>query len=86
MKLHQIINPALESVSVDLIRKFFRKARDDEKAYLEGLKGVEEAVKSISHTKNFFRSYLILPILCFRFCYLVVYICNFGFQAYFSVL
>ena len=38
VKLHQILNPALESVSTDLIRKFFRKARDYKKAYREGLK------------------------------------------------
>ena len=55
MKLRQIINPALESVSVDLIRKFFRKARDYEGAYLEGLKAgkeVEEVVKRISHIET----------------------------------
>ena len=57
MKLRQIINPASDSVSIDLIRKFFRKARDYERAYLEGLKAgkeVEEAVKKYkSHRRGF---------------------------------
>ena len=57
MKLRQIIDPALESVSLDLIRKFFRKARDYEKAYLEGLKAgkeVEEAVKKYKSHRRIF--------------------------------
>ena len=48
VKLRQIVNPALDSVSVDLIRKYARKARDYEKAYCEGHKAgksVQEAVK-----------------------------------------
>ena len=48
VKLRQIINPALDSVTVDLIRKYARKARDYEMAYREGNKAgksVEEAVK-----------------------------------------
>ena len=48
VKLCQIINPALDSVLVDLIRKFLRKVRDYEKAHTEGLKAgeqVEEAMK-----------------------------------------
>lgn len=57
IKLRQIINPALESVSVDLIRKFFRKARDYERAYIEGFKAgkeVHEAVKTYkSHRRVF---------------------------------
>ena len=58
VKLRQIINPALESVSLDLIRKFYRKARDYERAYTEGLKAgkeVQEAVKQYkSHRRIFF--------------------------------
>ena len=49
LKLRQIINPALDSVSIDLIRKYCCKARDYEEAYKAGHKagkGVEEAVKA----------------------------------------
>ena len=48
VKLRQIINPALDSVTVDLIRKYARKARDYQRAYCDGHKAgksVEEAVK-----------------------------------------
>ena len=55
MKLCQILNPALDSVSIDLIKSFFRKARDYERAYLEGLKAGKEVEE-----QNFFRSYMIL--------------------------
>ena len=61
VKLRQIINPALDSVSVDLIRKYARKARDYEAAYRAGLnagKGVEAAVKEYkSHRKIFNESF-----------------------------
>ena len=61
VKLRQIINPALDSVSVDLIRKYARKARDYEAAYRAGLnagKGVEAAVKQYkSHRRNFNESF-----------------------------
>ena len=57
VKLRQTIHPALESVTPDLIRKFFRKARDYERAYNEGLKAgkeVQEAVKKYkSHRRVF---------------------------------
>ena len=57
VKLRQIINPGLDSVTVDLIRKYFRKARDYEKAYTEGFKAgkqVEDAVKKYkSHRRVF---------------------------------
>ena len=56
-KLRQIIDPALDSVGVDLIRKFVRKARDYERAYREGHKAgkdVENAVKKYkSHRRVF---------------------------------
>ena len=48
VKLRKLLDPALDSVSVDLIRKYFRKARDYEQAYREGHKAgkaVEKAVK-----------------------------------------
>ena len=57
MKLRQILNPALDSVLVDLIRKYFRKAREYERAYREGIKAgraIEEAVKIYkSHRRVF---------------------------------
>ena len=46
--LRKTMVPALETVNVDLIRKFFRKARDYVRAYSEGKKTgkeVEDAVK-----------------------------------------
>ena len=58
--LRNIIAPALDSVTVDNIRKFFRKARDYEKAYREGHaagKMVEQAVKKYkSHRRIFFET------------------------------
>ena len=47
-RLHNIINPALGSVSTDLIKKYFRKVGDYERTYIEGEKAgkeVENAVK-----------------------------------------
>ena len=56
-KLREIIDPALDSVNVELIRKYFRKVREYEKAYLEGKKAgkeVEAAVKVYkSHRRVF---------------------------------
>ena len=57
VKLRDTINPALDSVSVDLIRKYFRKVREYELAYVEGNKAgkeVEAAVKLYkSHRRVF---------------------------------
>ena len=56
-KLRETINPALDSVSVDLIRKFFRKVREYERAYLEGNKAgkeVEVAVKQYKPHRRVF--------------------------------
>ena len=53
--LQQIIDPALDSVTVDNIRKFARKSRDYERAYREGLKAgkeVDNAVKNINHIEG----------------------------------
>ena len=56
-RLREIINPALDSVSTDTIRKYFRKTAEYEKAYREGKqagKEVEEAVKLYkSHRRVF---------------------------------
>ena len=56
-ELREILHPALDSVSVDLIRKYFRKVRDYARAYNEGVKAgreVEEAVKSTNLTEECF--------------------------------
>ena len=57
--LRQIVNPALDSVSADLIRKFFRKVQDYENAYLEGKKAgkeLEKAIKVYKSHRIFFES------------------------------
>ena len=57
VKLREVIRPALDSVSTDLIRKYARKCRDYEQAYKDGHKAgkkVEEAVKAYkSHRRVF---------------------------------
>jgi len=40
--LRAITNPALDSVTLDQIRKYFRRARDYERAYREGYKAGKE--------------------------------------------
>lgn len=56
-KLREIVAPGLNSVSVDLMRKYFRKVREYEMAYGEGKRGgleVEKAVKLYkSHRRVF---------------------------------
>ena len=58
IRLRTIIDPSLDSVSVDLIRKYFRRVREYERAYLEGKqvgKELEQAVKVFkSHRRIFF--------------------------------
>ena len=58
--LRSIVNPALDSVSTDLMRKYFRRVLEYEKAYLEGKKAgkeLEAAVKVYkSHRRIFFES------------------------------
>ncbi len=58
LRLRQIVDPALDSVSVDLIRKFFRKVVDYQRAYIEGKKAGKELDKAIkvykSHRRIFF--------------------------------
>ena len=47
-RLRQIVGPALDSESADLIRKCFRSVAEYERAYLEGEKAgkeLEQAVK-----------------------------------------
>ena len=56
-KLRATIDPALDSVSVDLIRKYYRKVRDYEAAYVEGNKAgkeVENAVKKYKSHRRIF--------------------------------
>ncbi len=57
-RLHTNVNPALDSVSTDLIRKYFRRVLEYERAYLEGKKAgkeLEQAVKVYkSHRRIFF--------------------------------
>ncbi len=52
------VNPTLDSVSTDLIRKYFRRVLEYERAYLEGKKAgkeLEQAVKVYkSHRRIFF--------------------------------
>lgn len=58
--LRSIINPALDSVSTDLMRKYFRRVLEYERAYLEGKKAgkeLEAAVKVYkSHRRVSFES------------------------------
>lgn len=58
VRLRTIIDPALDSVAIDLIRKYFRRVREYERAYLEGKKAgkeLEQAVKVFkSHRRIFF--------------------------------
>ena len=51
-RLRQIVDPALDSVSTDLIRKYFRKVQDYETAYLEGKKAGKELEKAIKVYKS----------------------------------
>ena len=51
VKLHQILNPTLDSVSVDLE---FRKVRDYERAYREGLKRLAGMLKMLSNLTGVF--------------------------------
>ena len=45
--LRQTVPIALESVTVDLIRQYFRKVRDYHKAYIEGMMTGNEADKQV---------------------------------------
>ena len=59
-KLRQIIHPALDSVSTDLIRKYCRKARDYKKAYMDGHtagKEMETAIKSYKSHRRVFETH-----------------------------
>ena len=61
--LRNIIEPGLDSVSVDLIRKYFRKAREYERAYREGHQAgmeVEMALKQYkSHRRSLYETELL---------------------------
>ena len=86
-KLRETINPALDSVSVDLIRKFFRKVREYERAYLEGNKAgkeVEAAVKQYkSHRRVFSETLLVAENL--KNLYVLYKICNSQFDLFFCL-
>lgn len=60
LRLRTIIDPGLDSVSTDLIRKYFRKGKEYELAYLDGKKAgkeLEQAVKKFkSHRRIFFET------------------------------
>ena len=56
VRLRTIIGPALDSVSTDLIRKYFRRVREYEQAYLEGKQAGKEwnrQSRCLSHTGVF---------------------------------
>lgn len=56
-RLRQILNPALDSVSTDTIRKYFRRVQEYERAYREGKKAgseVEQAVKVYKSDRRVF--------------------------------
>ena len=54
-RLRVNINPALDSVSTDLIRKYFRRVLEYERAYLEGKKaGKEQQLRCTSLTEESF--------------------------------
>ena len=46
------MNPVLDSVTVKLIHKFFRKAREYERVYLERRKAGKEVESAVKHYKN----------------------------------
>ena len=51
-KLRELLNPALDCVSLELMHKFFRKTREYEKAYLEGKKAGKEVEIAIKQYKS----------------------------------
>ncbi len=51
-RLKEIIPPALESVPVDLMRKFFRKVREYEQGYLEGFQPGKEMDNALKKYKS----------------------------------
>ena len=50
VKLRKVLNPSLDSVSLDLIS---RKVRDYEKAYLEGHNAGKEVEKAVKKYKSY---------------------------------
>lgn len=48
--LHNIMNPALDSVSTDFIRKYYRKVEDYERACIEGKKAGKEVEVLLKYT------------------------------------
>ena len=60
VRLRKIVNLALDSVTTDLKRKYFRKVGDYEKVYIEGKKAGKEVESAVevykSHCRVFFES------------------------------
>ena len=52
VRLRNIVDPGLDSVSVDLIRKYCRRVREYEEAYLEGKKAGRELEKAVKVYKS----------------------------------
>jgi hypothetical protein len=57
-RLRNIIEPALDSVGTDLIRKYYRKSMEYEKAYKEGKKAGNEVEKAVKLYKSHRRVFL----------------------------
>ena len=51
-RLRETVNPALDSITVDLIRKYFRKVREYETAYLEENKAGKEVEAAVKRYKS----------------------------------
>lgn len=58
LRLRQIIDPALDSVSTDLIQKYFKKVMEYQKAYLEGKKAGKKLEKAVKLYKSHRRVFL----------------------------
>ena len=59
VRLRQIVGPALDSVQADLIRKYFRRVDEYERAYLEGKKAGKELEQAVKVYKSHRRIFLI---------------------------
>ena len=55
--LEKTIHPALDSVSTDTIRKYFRKVKEYMKAYREGITDGVEVVEALKSYKSHCRVY-----------------------------
>ena len=64
--LRSIVNPALDSVSTDLMRKYFRRVLEYERAYLEGKKAGKELEAAVKIYKSHRRIFLNLNYFFFH--------------------